>query len=382
VRVLIDGRPIRIPVSGVARYCLSLANALSNLADTGEISWRPDVLVQSEKGRNPTLVELAASLRQVELTQFGRRRKTQNVAMEFVPFLPSRFGLSKYQLIHETYFANLGTRAKHRKISTIHDVIPIDFPEYFNRSNRFFTARNFRRQSTDVDAIIAVSQFTKERILQLSNFPADKIQVIGCGVDADLVHTAMSAVWPINGRLAKGKRFVLYVGNVEPRKNISALIDACANLPSHHDDVMLVVAGRMNYLENRTIDRGKEILGDRFIYLGAVSESDKWSLLKEAEILVMPSLYEGYGIPIIEAYAARTLALFSRSSSMTELARDDRQMFDPHSIENMVRVIGAALDKPSWIPNVIENAADWVRGNSWQTVAQETLQLYKRVLGQ
>lgn len=367
----------------MARYCISLTNALHRLQRRGELPSLPlvEILVQSEGGTNPTLGAINPAVAQRNLDLFGTRRKTQNVVTEFFPQLAARTSLRSNELIHETYFANLGSPAVQRKVATIHDVIPLDFPEYFNRNNRVFSKRNFERQTSRSDAVIAVSRYTKQRILELSRYPEDKIHVIGCGVDAADARVAAGAQWPISGVVAQGAPYVLYVGNVEPRKNIRALIDAWQMLGPANADVRLVVAGKFNYLGEATIAAGRELLGERFAYVGAVSEADKWALIQNARALVLPSLYEGYGIPIIEAYVVGTLALFSRNSSMTELAHDERQMFDPTSPADIAAVVSHAMDSPPWVEEARARARDWVSHNSWDDVAREVAGVYSEVLG-
>lgn len=380
--ILLDGRPIRVPVSGVARYCLSLANAFVRLRDRGALADLPlpDVLVQSARGSNQTLGALDPRLHKVELTAFGRSRKTQNLVTEFLPALAATTTLKRYQLVHETYFANLAHTPRQRKVATIHDVIPLDHPHFFSRNNRLLAQRNLFRQVRLSDAVIAVSAYTKQRIVELTGCTPDHVRVIGCGVDAEDAQQGSSARWPIAGKLRADEDYCLYVGNLEPRKNLDALIDAWATLAPRHRAVKLVVAGKFNYQAEATVARGQELLGDRFVYLGPVSEPDKWGALARARALILPSLYEGYGIPIIEAYLADTLALFSCTTSMTELAMDERQMFDPASVLAMAAVIDHALDDPAWTRDVRERARSWVAGQSWDRVAGDVADVYRRVL--
>lgn len=385
--ILLDGRPIRVPVSGVARYCLSLANALVRLRDgrapadrslPGELV--PDVLIQSARGTNATLGALDPRLKTIELTAFGQSRKTQNLVTEFLPALSSATTLRRYDLVHETYFANLAFTPWQRKVATIHDVIPLDFPHFFSRNNRLLARRNLYRQVRLSDAVIAVSHYTKQRIVELTGCAPDHVSVIGCGVDAADAEQAGAAGWPIAGRLGEGDDYCLYVGNLEPRKNLDALVDAFAALAPRHRGVKLAVAGTFNYQAEATVLRARSVLGDRFVYLGPVSEADKWGALSRTRALILPSLYEGYGIPIIEAYVADTLALFSRTSSMTELAMDDRQMFDPTDVPAMAAVIDHALDEPAWTGEVRARARDWVAGQSWNRVARDVATVYRKVL--
>ena len=380
--ILLDGRPIRVPVSGVARYCLSLANAFARLRAADELADLPpvDVLVQTEAGTNPTLGELDGRVARVELTAFGRSRKTQNLVTEFAPVLAAATTLRRYPLIHETYFANLAATPRQRKVATVHDVFPLDYPMAFNRTNRLLSRRNLHRQARLSDAVIAVSAYTRRRVIELTGCDPERVEVIGNGVDPADARQGQHAVWPIGGKLAASEAYGLYVGNIEPRKNVDALIEAWALLPPRHREVRLVVAGKLNYRAEATVAHGEKRLGGRFVYLGPVGEADKWGLIAAARALVLPSLYEGYGVPIIEAYLAGTPALFSDTSAMTELAMDARQMFDPRAPAAMAEVIAHALDGPTWLGVARARASAWVTGQSWDQLARDVAGVYRKVL--
>jgi len=376
--ILLDGRPVRPPISGVARYCLSLANAL--VEEASPHIGIPDVLVQYDGGNNRTPDEFYSKIHRVEYSPFSTYRKIQNLAFEFAPNVFGRHKLSQYDLVHETYFANIGRRPGQVKVSTIHDVIPLDHPEFFNFNNRVFAKRNFYRQVREASMIIAVSNYTKQRIIEISNIDESRIRVIGCGVNRPEQSLIDSAAWPIMGQIGRGQRYGLYIGNLEPRKNVDRLIDAWAALGSEHREVKLVVVGRLNYQAELTVARGRELLGDRFVFLGPVPEAEKWALLSHASTLILPSLYEGYGIPIVEAYTCGIPAIFARNSSMTELAADDRQMFDGLSANEMTTVIARVLDNESWVAETIIDRTAWVHRNRWIDVARQTVQVYRDAL--
>lgn len=376
--ILIDGRPIRPPISGVARYCLSLANTFATEGCGG--FGVPDVLVQHDGGVNTCPDELVPPVHKVEYRPLHNRRKLQNVAFEFLPRLVARRALGSYDLVHETWFANIGTRPRQLKVATIHDVIPLDHPEFFNRNNRIFARRNFYRQVRESSAIVAVSDFTRQRILELGDVAPDRVHVIGCGVDRPPQALIDSATWPIRGKIEKGSRYGMYIGNLEPRKNVDRLIEAWAHLGPSYDNAKLVVVGRLNYQAEATIERGRALLGDRFVFLGPTDEADKWALLANAAFLVLPSLYEGYGIPIIEAYACGVPAIFARNSSMTELASDARQMFDGLSQDEIVAAVRRVLDSEAWVQDSVADRLAWVDRSSWSNVARQVAEVYRTVL--
>jgi alpha-1,3-rhamnosyl/mannosyltransferase len=374
---LIDGRPIRTPISGVARYCIGLINARPAAEPTGTFQ----VLVQGSAAKGEPLTQLRDRSQFVRLDQLGRNRKVQNLALELCPhhLVPSQ--VRKVDIVHETYFGNIGN-VKGLKVSTIHDVIPMDFPEYFNFMNRNLSSINFKRQVKHSDHLICDSRFTKQRVMELARVPEERISVIGCGSNAPDYDVKATTTWPIGGIIGRGTAYCLFIGNIEPRKNLETLVEAWRSVRKVRDDVVLVVAGAKNYLADPILERAQEDLGANFVYLGPVSEADKWSLIHHARMLVFPSFYEGFGIPVIEAYSAGTPAVFSRNSSLTELALDERQLFDAHSPSEMATSILDVLSDRAWVDALTAEASRWVEDYTWDSVAKQTAKVYKTLIGE
>lgn len=371
--VLVDARPVRPPVSGVARYCIELINALEAAP-----SPRVSALVQGDFDHWP-VTELAASVRKEHLNFLGSNRKIQNAALEFAPGVFGGFVSSRVDVVHETYFASLGSSGRAAKVSTIHDVIPLDKPELFNLSNRILSSRNFYRQAKESKQIICVSKFTRDRVLELSGIDGGKVNVIGCGVTT---RPSFPADWsPREGMAAEigDGPFVLMVGNVEPRKNIPVAAEAVALARKTHPGLKLVVAGKENFLAAEELAKARTLLPD-LVYLGPVSELEKWWLIDRAATLALPSMYEGYGIPVIEAYCSNTPAVFSANTSLTELAFDERQTFDCQSAQEMAAAVTRVLDAESWLAGTVARAAAFATGNTWRSVAEATMDVYKKAL--
>lgn len=372
--ILMDGRPIRHPVSGVARYCASLANAMNA---SGKIDTL-DVLVQGGP-ENVSLKELNEDVSQVHIRHLTQNRKLQNLAMEFLPVGLNMFLPKRYDLIHETYFARLGARTKRcAKISTIHDTIPIDRPDYYSRMNVVFARKNLHRQAREADHLLCDSYYTKERVIELTGASEAKISVIGCGVNQRPLSSIDQDVWPVRGILPKGSRYGLFVSNIEPRKNLETLIKAWPAVLKRDPDLKLVVVGKKNYLAEPILAQGTALLGDSFVYLGSVSEAEKWALLADMETLLFPSFFEGYGIPVIEAYSVSRPALFSRATALTELAIDERQLFDPLSSDEIAAAVLRILDKPEWLVSCCEKAKAFANEQSWEAIAAKIMAVYSR----
>ena len=303
--------------------------------------------------------------------------KPLTFGLEFIPALSPLLVRGKFNLVHETYFAQAYRHKSAKKVSTIHDVIPIERPEYANRMNRFFSKKNLFRQGKESDQIICVSEYTKARVIENTNVDPRKITVIPNGVtplteayDADFIQK----------HRFNDTRFVLFIGNIEPRKNIAIVSNALKALGPEYDDVHFVVAGHMNYRAKQTLDYCKHLLSSRFTYLGHVSDAEKWTLLKSASAFVFPSLYEGFGIPVIEAYQAQCPTLMANNTSLTELCTDSRQLFDGQSVSSLASGIQEILNEPTWMKTCIERAHSKLEQYTWHSVATRTLDVYRRAL--
>lgn len=370
-RLLFDLRPVRPPISGVARYCIHLAVGLAAFRDDFDLLG----LYYGNRNSNEAL------RRTTELTfpsVSNVHPKLLNTILEFFPALSGAVVRGKFDLVHETYFANAYGTKRQKKVATVHDVIPIERPDFVNPRNRYFSQRNFRRQCREADRIICVSEYTKRKVIEYGNAREDRITVIPCGVTP--VSTVLEEGYLEANGLDK-RRYVLFIGNIEPRKNIGLIYDALLSMGPSFDDVHLVVAGHLNYQAEPTIARGRELLGGRFHYLGHVTEAQKWTLMKSANAFVFPSLYEGFGIPIVECYQARCPVLIADNTALTELSVDDRQLFDARSSKDAANRIAELLGQPSWVGQSVERGAATLGNYDWRNVAHRTVDIYRQALG-
>ena len=368
-KVLLDMRPVRQPISGVARYCLGLSQGLSELLPETEFL----ALCNGNEADNPFLSELDPSLRRL----MPQNAKRFNILSEFAPIFARVPSAGSCDLVHETYFARPGGIQGRKRVVTIHDVIPLDRPEYFNRRNRIFSLRNFRRQVREADRLICVSSFTRDRVIALSDVDPGKIDVVPNGVSFS---DQLTTVDPWKPSAEEFSRYLLFIGNIEPRKNLRTLIKAVHELGANFDDLGLVVAGHPNYRAEEDLEYGREVLGPRFRYRGSVSEEEKWSLLRGAQAFVFPSLYEGFGIPIIECYKAGCPVLIADNSSMTELSVDPRQLFDAQSVADLKAALERALSEPGWLQQTVSAGLQRVNQYTWERVAKDTADIFESAL--
>jgi glycosyltransferase involved in cell wall biosynthesis len=379
MKILFDGRPIRNPISGVARYCIEKTNALYALGKHRGIDI--NLYCQNWNGNNSELEKQIPSLESELHIDRKVNSKIKNILWEYFPDITFRSEFSeKYDIVHESYFANLGSSklkgSTPFKVSTIHDVIPVDHPEWFNFSNRYFSKRNLERQCSQSDHIICVSEYTKQRVNDLFPNSCD-ITVVPLGVNApkNLIDPILLRDLDI-----EEKEYLFYIGNIEPRKNISNYVKAIEPLLRRNKSLKFVIAGHQNYLAGNILNPILEEFPKQVIYLGKITESLKWTLLKYAKFTVFPSLYEGFGIPVIEAYAAGTPIIFSDNSSLSELALKKDHIFNPLELDDMLKITENLLHSNNLRNELAIEGLERSKNYSWNSAATATLDIYSNII--
>ncbi len=374
ISIALDCRPVRPPISGVARYCIELANGLCERPD---LEARPIV---RRGGNLESIAQLSNEKAGLEVFKHLPPGRMRNLAIESNPRLVAR-QLRWADVVHETYFARLGGSRNRRLVCTVHDTIPIDFPQFFNRSNRAFSRINLQRQTREADQLIAVSEYTKQRITDITECDPARITVVPNGapgrLDFDILNAPDQRVAAV---LELADPVLLHIGNIEPRKNLGRLFKASRELLDSGYKFKLVLAGRRNFEAQSILSTGETLLGDQLVYLGEVSEDEKWHLLRKSTGLVFPSLYEGFGIPVLEAYRAMTPALFSNTTSLAELTVCPRQTFDPLSTHEIAGRIADLLDDSTAFDDSVRLGSDLVERLTWTNTVELTVEVYRNVV--
>ena len=268
-------------------------------------------------------------------------------------------------------------------IATIMDVIPLSHPQFIKSYSRYIKTFIWKKLTQRADRIITISEFSKNEIAKYLNFSFDQIDVIPLGVDQryfDLLDTKEK-----NHTLEKlglTKPFFLALGSVQPRKNLKRILAAHAQLPRGlAQDYPLVIAGKFAW------DDG-EILSDiqvatnegRCIWLKYVSEAEKISLLQSATGLIFASLYEGFGLPIIEAFASNLPVIVSNSTAMPEVAGGAALMVNPLSLDEIRSALIELIENPSTVARLQAAGLARAKQFSWQETAKQTISSYQKLI--
>ncbi|HLF26208.1 MAG TPA: glycosyltransferase family 1 protein [Anaerolineae bacterium] len=230
-----------------------------------------------------------------------------------------------------------------RSLVTIHDLGYLHFPDTHPTLQRWHLAVSTRWNAHSAARVIADSHATKDDLIRRYHTPADKIVVAYPGLDSNLRRVEdAQRIHSVKAQYGIEGEYLLYLGTLQPRKNLSRLIEAFGR--SHAHDRQLVIAGKKGWLYAGLFAQVEQLgLADRVIFPGYVAEADKAALISGALALVFPSLYEGFGFPVIEALACGTPVICSQTSSLPEIAGDAALLVDPLDIG----AIGAAIDRIS-----------------------------------
>jgi glycosyltransferase involved in cell wall biosynthesis len=214
-------------------------------------------------------------------------------------------------------------------VCTIHDIIPVEHPEWFSPAFARWYSWLLPKLAARVEHIVAVSQFTKERVVERLRVRPEKVTVVHNGVDARFVRPHESAIE--HARAALGipfQRYVLIVGSIEPRKNVAGVLKAWPAISRREPDLGLVIAGPRGpglvFADAELPDAARNVH-----YTGYVPHELLPALYSGAMALVYPSLCEGFGLPPLEAMACGTPVVASMNSSLPEVVGDAAIGIDP-----------------------------------------------------
>jgi glycosyltransferase involved in cell wall biosynthesis len=270
-------------------------------------------------------------------------------------------------------------------VTTIHDLTPMVMPCFPRRMTlplRILLSRSARSSA----AIITVSENSRQDIVRLCGVPASKIYVVYEGYDRALFHDAppdRAALHELQARLGIGRPYILHHGAVQPRKNLSRLIAAYAELLARNPklELDLVLAGPLAWQFEETVAAAKSACTGRgkVVLTGALSDQDLSLLLRGAELEVVPSLYEGFCLPMVEAMACGVPTIAASSSCLPEISGGGLRYFDPCSVEEMAAAMKEVLRSSDLRADLTERGKQRARQFSWDLCAQQTLNVVAQV---
>jgi anaerobic magnesium-protoporphyrin IX monomethyl ester cyclase len=294
--------------------------------------------------------------------------------------LPIHSRKDRLDLFHYTDHALSLFQRVHPTVITVHDIAYVRFPHMLNKSRQIYKKGILRISIENADIIVADSYSTKRDIIEYYGTNEEKIKVVHLGVESRF--RPISNVEEYRQKNKLPSKMILNVGTLEPRKNVITLIKAYKKLREKgFEDYKLVVAGDRGWLYKQIFKEvGHSGLEQEIFFLGVVMDQDLPMLYNCADIFVYPSLYEGFGLPPLEAMACGIPVITSNTSSLPEVIGDAGIMVDPTDVNSLCESMYLLLkDKELW--NRMSNMGrERSKLFSWERAAKEILEIYDGVL--
>ncbi|MEO7002001.1 MAG: glycosyltransferase family 1 protein [Ktedonobacterales bacterium] len=268
-------------------------------------------------------------------------------------------------------------------VVTIHDLAFVRYPQYFRPTRRIYQQQFTRRSVRAATLIVAVSQSTKRDLVEAMQAPAERIRVIYPSIDGDFQPTADPATLAeFRARHDLPDRYLLFLGTLEPRKNLETLVHAYARLRSLLPDApQLVLAGAKGWFYESLFARVRTTGMERYVtFAGYVSREEQPLWYAAATMFIYPSLYEGFGLPIVEALACGVPTLTSNVSSMPEAAGTVAIQVDPHDADGLAYAMRDALLDATLKARTARDGLAWARQFSAERMAQAYQDVYREAV--
>jgi glycosyltransferase involved in cell wall biosynthesis len=331
----------------------SLADADSLALPLGQYAWRLSVL----------------------LSQLGRVNH-QPLASRLKQKRDSAAGLALYHASE-----HLLPRLSCPTVLTVHDLIFEHYPQHHTRRNAWFLRMAMPLFVAAADAIIAVSQHTRSDLITLYHAPPEKIAIIYEGVDARFQPSPPERIAQAKARFSPDRPYLLMVGTLEPRKNHAAALRALARLKQWGHPHRLLIVGGMGWLfePTRRLVEDLGLTGD-VAFAGYAPDEELPALYSGADCVLLPSLFEGFGFPVLEAMACAAPVVCSNVSSLPEVAGDAALLAAPEDDVGLTHAIHLILSQPQLAERLRLAGLQQAARFRWDQCARETVELYRRLL--
>ena len=295
--------------------------------------------------------------------------------------LPSILKEHAINLYHNPCFSLPIAKEKLKLVTTIHDVVFREKPELVEEKLCAYLDRWTQVACKIADAIITVSEYSKRQLIRYYDVSPNKIEVIYNGIDAKFKKASPMQCSIVCQRYRLPEKFLLYLGSIEPKKNIERLLEAMQIIKEKHRDYPLVIAGgkgSKQYDIENAIQKLK--LKDSVLLIGYVDESDVVPLLSQANIFIYPSLYEGFGFPPLEAMACGTPTIVSNATSLPEIVGSSALVFDAEDSQSLASAIERLLSDNQEYMALVWKGKSQAEKFRWEECARRTLDVYSKVM--
>ena len=372
MKIGIDATSLPEHPVGAGRYILHLIESLAHIITNDELI----VFIHHNRRHLLKLTE-GDHIRLVVI-------KDKNVAWRLIweqTHLPGLTKKLKLDILHSPHYTMPFVHPC-ASIVTFHDMGFFLYPALYTTPKRVLFPLVMRQSARRSDALIAVSDSTRVDAIRLLKLPPQKITTIHLGVTPNFRLISDGTILEnVRQKYKLPEKFLLYVGTVEPRKNLVELLNAykllLARLPHQH----LVIAGQLGWMYQDILAKLKdEVLRDKVYLAGYIPQEDLPAIYNLADIVIYPSLYEGFGLPVLEAMACGTPVITTNKSSIPEIVGDAGILLPEPDEETIFEAMLNLLNDPEKRREFSEKGLLRAAGFTWEATARATLEVYRRVM--
>jgi glycosyltransferase involved in cell wall biosynthesis len=271
---------------------------------------------------------------------------------------------------------------KAKKLITVHDLIFMRFPEFYNAADRKMYTVKIKKSCALADGIVAVSEQTKNDLIELLDVPKEKIHVIYQTCDENFFYDKDYNTNDHSPEKLLPDNYILYVGTVEQRKNLLALVRAIHELDKTMQVTLVVVGKETSYAKEVSEYVERYGLGKRVIFMKSVNNALMPLIYRKAKAFVYPSIYEGFGIPILEALVSKVPVITSRGGCFPEAAGPGSVFVDPDNAEELADAIRLVLSDEAKRKEMIDTGYAYAQQFKPAICADNMFNLYKKICAQ
>lgn len=292
----------------------------------------------------------------------------------YIPFLCLKY---KIDIIHSLHYSfPIMKLSKTKRIVVVHDLTFFIYPKMHTLIKRYYFKIFIKLACKYSDAIICVSKSTKNDLFRYVSNIKSEVHVIPLAANI----TTNYSVIDVKNKYSIKKDYLLFIGTLEPRKNITQLIKAYSNIKDK-EKLQLVIVGKKGWYYKEIFNLVDQLsLNNDIIFTGFASDEDKFALLENCYIFIYPSVYEGFGLPVLEAITLGVPTITSNVSSMPEVVEDSAIKINPLDVNDIIKAIDLLSQDDQLRENLSKKGKTQSMKYSWDITAKETVSLYNNIL--